>query len=269
MNGEKLPSPPASKPGLNPKVRLALGLGLLAAGGSLVTAAMNSSLFAVKQLTVTANAVEGFTRFPVELESLESKARLFVRNQSVFRVSASGLRKLMLEQDWVGDARVRKGMDGSISVQVDFRMPVAIELSDGPPRYLDRTGQLFGQLSLELGADFPVVDVSEKDRASAVDLVLKWQDAPVSRWLRLMAIDRHSESGWVLTTAYQLATSEPDLPARTARMTIELGRQLEDPVKILARLSKMGKYLVSNGIEALSAKSADGKKLVVKTARRF
>jgi hypothetical protein len=148
----------------------------------------------------------------------------------------SGVRAL----PWVADATVRVSLDGVVTCAVVERVPVALAVDQGPPRLLDREGQLLapaapGTNLLELGGFGAYPEERASVLAAAPQLERCWND-------RLRRIDRLASHDVVLSFANTPfpVLADPGSPQAlvSARRVLDswLASRLPMPLRVDARV---------------------------------
>ena len=148
-------------------------LTLTAGGAWLVQRAKSDERFAIRKV-----AVQG-----AHFTSAESIRAVTDRLQgaNLFRLDIDVLRAELLRLPWVESVAIEKQLPGVLSIGIRERVPVAITIERGSPRYVDREGKVFADLSPVVGnPDLPIVNTSdprEMRRAIAFLLTLRAADA--------------------------------------------------------------------------------------------
>lgn len=92
---------------------------------------------------------------------------------NLFRLDLDAVGTELRAHPWVESVTVEKKLPATLHVEITERTPVALLVSDGPIRYVDRHGVVFADLSARIGnPDLPLVSAADQSGvAAAVELL--------------------------------------------------------------------------------------------------
>lgn len=111
-----------------------------------------------------------------------------LKGKNVLFVSPSAVIAKLKTNPWIGDVAVRKEFPDRIEIQVEPKKPVAIQLKDGLPFYLDRQGKEIAKVApgMNFKEVFPVINFATTrselwQTVNAIDILNKLKaDLPSS-----------------------------------------------------------------------------------------
>jgi len=124
---------------------------LVVASTWLVQHAKSDQRFAIRKVTVEGAHFTSIGSIKAITDSLEGA--------NLFKLDSDSLRAELLRLPWVEFVSIEKSLPDVLKVAIRERAPVAITVVGGAPRYIDRTGKVFADVSPEAGnPDLPIVN---------------------------------------------------------------------------------------------------------------
>lgn len=233
-----------------------------------LTHAWRSQLWIVEDVHIQIERAPGLAKDPVTSGRVEDLLGVRKGQDPLFGVSGAALRERVLAERWISDATVEKSFPARVQVQVKTREPVAIvQWSSGALAYLDASGEIFGEFDFEIASDLPILaGVLRGDRVAArksAEFLAAWKHSKLSVFCQV------SQLLWKEEGSMEAVVSFPRQGGGLGRLSIDLGQEFDARSEIhFRRLERVLKTIATRGIPAQEVVFADGKKIVVRTARR-
>ncbi len=251
---------------LNTRLKRAATLGLslaaLASAAFGLRHAMRAPMFTLEVGEVT-DINDGA---PVDAQEVLNLAALPVGKVSLFDLSLDPIEKRILTQPWIKEVRLQKRFPQTLSISVTFREPRALIQNDnGSLAYVDKDGQIFGQVSLAQHSDLPLIAASASGHIQeALNVIRVWELSPLSKKAPISTLQWDSERGFHVLVSY------PIEEGRHGRTYVDLGHEIDASVDSentqFSRLVRVFSYLSAHRLAARQIWADAGKKIVVKTA---
>lgn len=245
---------------------LIVAISAVALGGAAwgARAAMRSPMF-VLQVVEIADLPE---TSPVDAQTITQLASLPVGQVNLFDLDLKPIEERVLSHPWIREVRLEKHFPQTLSIAVVFREPQALMQSEsGALSYVDVDGKAFGQVSLMVQPDLPVIASSGSSHlVEAVQLIHEWDQSDLSKSAQLSQLQWDAERGFSALVTYPL--EPPAVAGSRGRTFVDLGQDLDATAAKaqLERLSRVFRYLSANRVMAHQIWADAGKKIVVKTA---
>jgi hypothetical protein len=233
-----------------------------------LTHAWRSELWIVEDVQVRVERAPGLAKDPITAGQVEDLLGVRKGQDPLFGVSGAVLRHRVLSEGWVSDATVEKSFPARVQVQVRTREPIAIvQWSGGTLAYLDASGEVFGEFDFEVASDLPILTGVERgDRAStrrSAEFITAWKRSKLNVFCQISQLLSKPEG------ALEVVVSFPQKGGGLGRLTLDLGQEFDIQSELhFQRLERVLKTIATRGIPAQEVVFADGKKIVVRTARR-
>gem|GEM_PF-1399736 len=238
-----------------------LVLGLLAFG---VYRAVHSSLFRLNHVDVEALS-EGY---PLRPEQILHLARIPLGQWNLYEADLSPVEQRLMQQPWVKGVILGKEFPNTLSLKIVERKPVALlNGSDGHVVYLEEDGTTFEDQAMVYPRDLPILTGFSADNVYMLKkvnhFIETWFSPEKMPKLKLSAIHLDEKVGLRAMIAYPMKNQ------KQMRTVLELGLNLEEASEIpQTKLLKVLNYLAARSMPASKIWLGDGKKIVVKLARR-
>ena len=157
-------------------------LTLIAGGAWLLQRAKSDERFAIRKV-----AVEGAHH--TSLDSVRGVTDA-LKGANLFRLDIDGLRSRLLQLPWIEKVSIEKQLPGVLAVRIHERVPVAVTIVEGSPRYVDRTGRVFASVTPEAGnPDLPVIGpAAENELRRTVEFLLRLRAEDAALYSRVSEI---------------------------------------------------------------------------------
>ena len=236
-------------------------LGLLTFG---VYRAVHSSLFQLNHVDVEALS-EGY---PLTPEQILHLARIPLGQWNLYEADLSPVERRLMQQPWVKGVVLGKEFPNTLSLKIVERKPVALlSGSDGHVVYLEEDGTTFEDQAMVYPHDLPILTGFSVDNVYLLKkvnhFIETWFSPEKMPKVKLSAIHFDEKVGLRAMIAYPMKNQ------KQMRTVLELGLNLEEASAIpQAKLLKVLNYLAVRSMPASKIWLGDGKKIVVKLARR-
>lgn len=244
---------------------LILFVSVAAVGGAAwgVRSAMRSPMF-VLQVVEVGGLPEAS---PVDAQSISDLADLPVGRINLFDLELKPVEERVLSHAWVREVRLEKHFPQTLSISVTLREPQALVQSEnGALSYLDVDGKRFGQVSLMVRPDLPLLSASCGGHAlEALQIVEGWEKSELAKIASLSTLQWDGERGFRALVTY--AIEPPAAQGATGRAFVDLGQDLDAQAAKaqFERLTRVFQYLSRNRVMARQIWADSDKKIVVKT----
>lgn len=135
----------------------ALLVGVLALGSFwLYHRTQQDSRFAIKAVEITGAA-------HTSASGIDRIAAAY-KGRNLFRLDIAVVQKDFMSLPWVERIQIEKKLPDTLAIRIIERVPVALVVADGTPRYVDSQGRIFADLSPSAGNDgLPLITSSEPE----------------------------------------------------------------------------------------------------------
>jgi cell division septal protein FtsQ len=238
--------------------------GAIASAGFGVYKAMRSPLFTVRVVEVADQPENA----PVDAHTISILAAVPVGTTNLFELPLAPIERRILANSWIREVKLQKRFPQTLAISVVFREPQALlQTTQGALAYVDSDGKVFGDVTLMVQPDLPILSgFSAQPQTRVVEalkLLAVWSASKVGAVTQISNLSYDPERGFRALVTY------PVFPKGRGRTLVELGQEIDAELDAsLARLEHVFRYLATNGIAARQIWADTGKKIVVKIARR-
>ena len=226
--------------------------------------AMHSSLFKLKNISIEAMS-DGY---PLSREQVIEMAKVSLGKQNLFDLNLKPIETRLLKSPWVKGVVIGKEFPDTVSLKIVERAPIAlVNGSKGKVVYLESDGTLFEDQSIIYSKDLPILQgfpIQDRETMLKVrELLFNWFQESHFPGVRISSLSFDEKLGLKAVIAYPLKNGQ------LMRPVIELGLNLDEALTTAqAPFKKVLEYLSSKSLSASKIWLGDGKKIVVKLARR-
>ncbi len=231
--------------------------------------AVHSSLFVLRVVEV-ADLPDSA---PIDAQAITDLVDLPLGKWNLFLIDLSPIEKRVLAHPWIRGVTLQKRFPQTLTVSVVFREPRALlQAEHGRLAYIDKDGQVFGQVSLSRQPDLPLVSglaSRQQDKiGEALQLLEKWEKSRLGRISQVSSLEFEGERGYRAWVTYPLPATAKGAALGRGRALVELGQEVDPELDgQLDRLQSVFRYLSGNGIAARQIWADAGKKIVVRVTR--
>ncbi len=241
-------------------------LGLISFGGAfyLIDSAFHSDQFLIEEIEVHSPDLR-----VISPKSVEILAAVPLGKVRLIEVNLDQVEKNLMRHPWIESVLLTKVFPKTLKIDIKIKKAVAVlQNEEGVLRYVDASGNAFGEVSFDRPIDLPVLLgnawSSQERLKKAVQFLENWQLEQLDDFVELSALRYDSERGFVGVTLYR--TSEANEPVRTL---LEFGQRLgTSTFNRFRSLRQVYQYLVEHTKIAKKVLVLNNKKIVVRTDRR-
>jgi hypothetical protein len=233
-----------------------------------LTFAWRSELWIVEDVRVQIDRAPSLAKDPISSQRVVDLLGVEKGKDLLSQLSGSELRRRVLKERWIGDVTVEKVFPTRIQVRVQTRDPIAVvQWAGGSLAYLDEAGETFGEFDFEIASDLPLLSGAKpQDRAALqknAEFLMAWKRSKLNVFCQI------SQLLWKEEGVLEAVVSFPQAGGGVRRLSIDLGQEFDTrSASHFHRLERVLKTISARGIPARAVVFADGKKIVVRTARR-
>ena len=247
---------------LRPVFTIALSVVALASAGVGIFMATRSSMFIVRAIEVE-NQPE---LAPVDSDTISTLAAVPIGQENLFDLELEQIAERVRQHEWIKGVHVSKRFPQTVAISVDYRKPKAVSQSENEKaRYVDESGELFGEVNAELGLDLPWISGipseahSRPKMVEALRLIEAWSKSDMASYAQVVAVH------WDQSRGFRVLCMAHSYSGNRIRSWVDFGSDpLVEGDLQLSRLERVFRHLIANELTPKVIRLDTGRRVLVK-----